>query len=99
MTNTPWAPWIVVEGTDDRYRSLTVGRIILDALTNKLADVRDQNFPVAPPMTLEAASNAVYERTRATYTIKGFQKGEADRAHRSRLTAASTPSGTMPSTT
>ena len=25
---------------------------------------------------LEAASNAVYERTRATYTIKGFAKGE-----------------------
>ena len=29
---------------------------------------------------LEAASNAVYERTRASYTIKGFAKGEADRA-------------------
>lgn len=29
---------------------------------------------------LEAASNAVYERTRSTYTIKGFAKGEADRA-------------------
>ena len=29
MTNTPWAPWIVVEGTDDRYRSLTVGKIVL----------------------------------------------------------------------
>ena len=28
---------------------------------------------------LEAASNAVYERTRANYTIKGFAKGEADR--------------------
>ena len=26
LTNTPWAPWVVVEGTDDRYRSLTVGR-------------------------------------------------------------------------
>ena len=25
---------------------------------------------------LEAASNAVYERTRANYTIKGFEKGE-----------------------
>ena len=37
----------------------------------------------ASPEELEAASNAVYERT----------------AHRSRLTAASTPSGTMPSTT
>jgi trigger factor len=29
---------------------------------------------------LEEASNAVYERTRASYTIKGFAKGEADRA-------------------
>ena len=29
---------------------------------------------------LEAAFNAVYERTRANYTIKGFEKGEADRA-------------------
>ncbi len=29
---------------------------------------------------LETASNAVYERTRASYTIKGFKKGEADRA-------------------
>lgn len=50
MTNTPWAPWIVVEGTDDRYRSLTVGRIVLDALQKRLADNRDQGFPVAPPM-------------------------------------------------
>ena len=29
---------------------------------------------------LEEASNAVYERTRGTYTIRGFAKGEADRA-------------------
>ena len=29
---------------------------------------------------LETASNAVYERTRVSYTIKGFKKGEADRA-------------------
>ena len=29
---------------------------------------------------LETAANAVYERTRASYTIKGFAKGEADRA-------------------
>ncbi|MDR1709337.1 MAG: polyphosphate:AMP phosphotransferase [Candidatus Accumulibacter sp.] len=47
-TNTPWAPWIVVEGTDDRYRSLTVGKTILEALQKRLADDRDQNSPVAP---------------------------------------------------
>ena len=50
MTNTPWAPWIVVEGTDDRYRSLTVGKVVLDALQKRLADTREQNFPVAPPI-------------------------------------------------
>ena len=50
VTNTPWAPWIVVEGTDDRYRSLTVAKVILDALQSRLADTRDQNYPVAPPI-------------------------------------------------
>ena len=50
-TNTPWAPWIIVEGTDDRYRSLTVGKTILDALQKRLADKRDQNSPVAPPIS------------------------------------------------
>jgi polyphosphate:AMP phosphotransferase len=54
MTNTPWAPWIVVEGTDDHYRSLTVGRIILDALKSRLADNRDQNYPVAPKLARKA---------------------------------------------
>ncbi len=56
MTNTPWAPWIVIEGTDDRYRSLTVGKIVLDALQKRLADTRDQNYPVAPPITLKTDS-------------------------------------------
>ena len=48
MTNTPWAPWVVVEGTDDRYRSLTVGKILLDALRKKLASADKQAPPVAP---------------------------------------------------
>ncbi|MBK7674472.1 MAG: polyphosphate:AMP phosphotransferase [Candidatus Accumulibacter sp.] len=50
-TNTPWAPWIIVEGTDDRYRSLTVGKTILESLQRRLADRRDQNSPVAPPFS------------------------------------------------
>lgn len=56
MTNTPWAPWIVIEGTDDRYRSLTVGKVILDALRKRLADTRDQGFPVAPPIVQKTDS-------------------------------------------
>jgi hypothetical protein len=31
-TSTTTAPWYVVEGTDERYRNLTVGRILLDAM-------------------------------------------------------------------
>jgi polyphosphate:AMP phosphotransferase len=31
-TSTTAAPWYVVEGTDERYRNLTVGRILLDAM-------------------------------------------------------------------
>jgi polyphosphate:AMP phosphotransferase len=50
MTNTPWAPWIIVEGEDDRYRSLTTGRILLDAIKQRLATADKLVTPVAPPM-------------------------------------------------
>ncbi len=35
-TSTPEAPWIIVEGSDDRYRSLSIGKAILDALRRRL---------------------------------------------------------------
>lgn len=37
-TSTAEAPWIVVEGADARYRSLTVGKVILEGLRKHLAD-------------------------------------------------------------
>lgn len=47
MTDTPWAPWVAVEGTDDRYRSLTVGQILLETLKKKLAGTGNRESPVA----------------------------------------------------
>jgi len=35
-TSTGDSPWIVVEGTDTRYRSLAVGTVLLDALRKRL---------------------------------------------------------------
>jgi polyphosphate:AMP phosphotransferase len=35
-TSTGEAPWIVVEGTDERYRSLTVGKVLLDLMRKRL---------------------------------------------------------------
>lgn len=49
-TSTAEAPWIVVEGTDARYRSLTVGKAILRALRGRL-DEPEPKHPEshAPP--------------------------------------------------
>lgn len=35
-TDTVFAPWRLVESTDDRYRDLTAGRVILDAIQARL---------------------------------------------------------------
>ncbi|MDR2208190.1 MAG: polyphosphate:AMP phosphotransferase [Azoarcus sp.] len=51
MTNTSWAPWVIVEGADDYYRSLTVGRLVLHALQKRLSDMKEREFPVAPPLS------------------------------------------------
>ena len=53
MTNTPWAPWVVLEGSDDRYRSLTVGKILLEAVQKKLASTDKQESPVAPMVRVD----------------------------------------------
>ena len=50
VTNTAHAPWIIVEGTDDEYRSLTVGRIVLDTMQRRLQQTVRQQVPVAPPI-------------------------------------------------
>lgn len=49
-TNTPWAPWLIVEGEDDRYRYLTTAQTILDALRAKLGETERRVTPVAPPL-------------------------------------------------
>ena len=36
ITNTAAAPWVLVEATDDRYRSLTVGNVLLKAIKGRL---------------------------------------------------------------
>ncbi|WP_342617655.1 polyphosphate:AMP phosphotransferase [Rhodoferax sp. GW822-FHT02A01] len=48
MTNTAAAPWVIVEGVDDRFRSLKVGQVLQAALAAKLAEKRHPTFPGAP---------------------------------------------------
>ena len=51
LTNTHWAPWIAVESANDHYRSLTVGKLILDALHKRLSDGKKRDYSVAPPIS------------------------------------------------
>lgn len=53
VTNTAAAPWVVVEGSDDRYRSLTVGHVMLAAIQNKLAAPEVVHPPAAPIVRIE----------------------------------------------
>jgi polyphosphate:AMP phosphotransferase len=47
-TSTGFAPWYVVEGADARYRSLTVGKILLDALGSALAQKEAPRHAITP---------------------------------------------------
>jgi polyphosphate:AMP phosphotransferase len=51
-TSRDYAPWYVVEGVDEYYRSLTVGRVLLDGLQAALkASSRPLPQPHAAPLT------------------------------------------------
>ncbi|MFI5303091.1 MAG: polyphosphate:AMP phosphotransferase, partial [Polyangiales bacterium] len=49
-TSTGNAPWIVVEGADARYRSLTVGQALLDAMNARLTGKATPHAKAAPPL-------------------------------------------------
>ncbi len=50
VTNTAHAPWTIIEGTDDNYRSLTVGHIVRDSIRKHLTKTGATRVPVAPPI-------------------------------------------------
>jgi len=53
ITNTAAAPWVVVEATDDRYRCMTVGQVLLKAMQNKLAAKEIPRTPMAPMVRVD----------------------------------------------
>ena len=81
-TSTGEAPWYVVEGTDERYRSLTVGRILLAALQRILAD---RKLPT-PKRSLTPTTPAVIDNVKLIRDLDltkklGAEKYERDVEH------------------
>ncbi|HUW49626.1 MAG TPA: polyphosphate:AMP phosphotransferase [Sulfuricella sp.] len=56
-TSTAEAPWIVVEGADDRYRSLTVGKVILEAIRKRLDVASKKSEETHAPPLLPSIDN------------------------------------------
>lgn len=58
-TSTAVAPWRIVEATDRRYRDLTVGRIVLEAIQDGLKRVSDTDPPPKPELPKPRRSNVI----------------------------------------
>jgi len=69
LTNTAAAPWVVVEGTDDRYRSLTVGKVLLAAISQKLAQTTPPRPPVAPMVRVDLDGRNVLSEMDLSLTL------------------------------
>ena len=54
LTNTAWGPWSIVDGTDDHYRHLRVGKELLAALEKRLSERVVKRRIDAPPATRPA---------------------------------------------
>nr|WP_319395600.1 polyphosphate:AMP phosphotransferase [uncultured Desulfobacter sp.] len=51
QTSTAEAPWLIIEGVDSRYRDLTVGKLILNAIRERLSkDAHPSPEILAPPL-------------------------------------------------
>jgi polyphosphate:AMP phosphotransferase len=76
-TSTAEAPWIVVEGADPRYRNLTTGKILLQALRKRL-DHPAQPVPSnAPPLQAAIDRLDVFDKLDMTQMI-AKKKFDAD---------------------
>lgn len=53
-TSTAEAPWTIVEGYDPRYRGLTIGKTILDAIRTRLDEAGKKTKSVSAPLPLPA---------------------------------------------
>lgn len=56
-TSTAEAPWIIIEGEDPCYRSLTVGKTILETLRNRLEQTSTEAAKVNAPPLLPSIDN------------------------------------------
>jgi polyphosphate:AMP phosphotransferase len=89
-TSTAEAPWTVVEATDSRYRNLTVGRALLDAMLNRLKrGKRLVPIRAAPPALPSVDARNVVEELDLTKSLSSARYDRALPKLQGRLNALS----------
>ncbi len=78
-TDTGFAPWTVIEATDDRYREITVGRTVLEAIQKRLST---QKPVAAPPKKVVSSGDVISVLDRVdlkqTFSAKEYDRKLAD---------------------
>ena len=63
QTSTGEAPWTIVEGAEPRYRSLTVGKAVLQGLRSRLDAPREKGHSAAVPPLIPAIDDLLLIRS------------------------------------
>jgi polyphosphate:AMP phosphotransferase len=85
-TDTAEAPWIIVSGADPRYRSLTVGKAILDALRTRLDHtVEKPSADPAPPLPRSIDGVHILKSLDLTLKLEKAEYGKKLEAYQRKL--------------
>jgi AMP-polyphosphate phosphotransferase len=68
-TSTAFAPWYVVEATDARYREITIGKIIHDAIRKRLDAPAQNATDLTPPLAEPIDHRAILDTVDLTQTL------------------------------
>jgi polyphosphate:AMP phosphotransferase len=88
-TSTRDAPWVVVEGTDERYRHLTVGRVVLEAMRRRLDERKHPVHVHAAPLVPEIDNRKLLRSVDLTQKLPAKRYEEELAEHQGRLYALS----------
>ncbi len=88
-TSTAEAPWSVVEATDRRYRNLTVGQTLLDAMSKRLERKRATPVRAAPPPPPPLDARNLLEEMNLTKSLSDRQYDKQLPKQQARLNALS----------